>query len=150
MNLQIDVERLLLAHKAVRAELLAERNSAGYWVGHLASSPLATATAISALVAADRGDTRAALRQNLTADDQVVEHLVQSDLSEFLVESVHWLARHQNADGGWGDCVDGRSNLAATLLVQAAFRLTGVPAKYSDLMVQADQFVDGQGGVAGL
>ena len=42
------------------------------------------------------------------------------------------------------------SNIAATMLVQAAFRLTGIPAKYADLMVRADQFVAAQGGVAGV
>ena len=81
---------------------------------------------------------------------QVIEQLVQGDLSELLLESVHWLARRQNADGGWGDCEGAESNIAATMLVQAAFRLTGIPAKYSDLMVRADQFVVGQGGLAGL
>ncbi len=150
MNLQLDVERLLMAHKAVRAELLAERNPAGYWVGHLASSPPATAAAVSALVSAHHRDSGDTLRQILAGDGQVIEQLVQFDLSEFLVESVQWLARHQNPDGGWGDCETARSNIGATMLVQAAFRLTGIPAKYADLMVRADQYVAGQGGVAGL
>src|SRR5688572_2209286 len=52
MNLQVDVERLQLAQKAVRAELLTERAAGGHWVGYVASSPFATAAAISALVAA--------------------------------------------------------------------------------------------------
>src|SRR5690606_8560155 len=68
----------------------------------------------------------------------------------FLVESLHWLARNQNSDGGWGDCLGARSNVAATMLVQAAFRMTGVPAKYSDLIDRADEYVAAQGGVAGL
>ena len=150
MNLQVDVERVLLAHKAVRAELLAERAPGGYWVGQLASSPLATAAAISALVAAHRRDTGDTLRESLAGGGQVIEQLVQGDLSELLCESVQWLARHQNSDGGWGDCDTAHSNLAATMLVQAAFRMTGVPAKYADLIVRADQYIAAQSGAAGL
>ncbi|MEX0611030.1 MAG: prenyltransferase/squalene oxidase repeat-containing protein, partial [Pirellulales bacterium] len=150
MNLSVDVERVLLAQKAVRAELLAERTASGHWVGQLASSPLATAAAISALVAAHRRDTGDTLRESLAGDGQVIEQLVQCDLSELLLESVHWLARHQNPDGGWGDCDTARSNLAATMLVQAAFRMTGVPAKYADLIVRADDYIDAHGGVAEL
>ena len=150
MNLQVDVERVLLAHKAVRAELVAERTHGGHWIGQLASSPLATAAAISALVAAHRRDTGDTLRESLAGDGQVIEQLVQGDLSELLLESVHWLARHQNPDGGWSDCDTAHSNLAATMLVQAAFRMTGVPAKYADLIVRADQYITAQGGAAGL
>jgi squalene-hopene/tetraprenyl-beta-curcumene cyclase len=149
MNLQVDFERLLLAHKAVRAELLTERGSADHWVGHVASSPFATAAAISALVAAHHPDTEDVLRESAAGHGQAFE-LVQGDLSEFLVESVHWLARNQNPDGGWGDCLAARSNIGATMLVQAAFRLTGIPAKYADLMLNADQYVEAQGGVSAL
>ncbi|MCI0332642.1 MAG: hypothetical protein L0228_05405 [Planctomycetes bacterium] len=150
MNLQVDVERVLLAQKSVRAELLAERALGGYWVGHVVSSPLATAAAVSALVAAHHADTKDILRESTADHEQVAERVVQGDLCEFLLESVNWLARHQNSEGGWGDCVEGRSNIAATMLVQAALRLTGIPAKYDDLMLRADQFVAAQGGIAAL
>jgi squalene-hopene/tetraprenyl-beta-curcumene cyclase len=150
MNLQVDVERVVLAHKAVRAELLADRTQRGYWVGQLASSPLATAAAISALVAAHRRDTGDSLRESETGDGQLIEQLVQGDLSELLCESVQWLGRQQNPDGGWGDCDTGHSNLAATMLVQAAFRMTGVPAKYADLIARADQYISVHGGAAAL
>lgn len=151
MNLQVDVERVCLAYKTVRSELMAERTPGGHWVGQLASSPLATATAISALVVAHRRDADDALRDDSTGTGATaVEHLVQGELSELLVESLHWLARYQNQDGGWGDCDRARSNIAATMLVQAAFRLTGVPARYADLIARADQYVAAQGGVAGL
>jgi len=151
MNMQVDVERLLLAEKTVRSELIAERAPDGHWVGHLASSPLATAAAVSALVAAHRTDTKDVLRRDATSQAaSIAEQVVQGDLCEFLLESVNWLAEHQNQDGGWGDCVGGRSNIAATMLVQAAFRLTGVPAKYDDLSLRADQFVTSRGGIAGL
>lgn len=149
MNLEVDVERLTLAHKAVRAELLAER-AAGHWTGQLSSSPYATAAAISALVIAHRRDSENTLESIQAGGGQVIEHVVQNDLCELLLESGHWLARQQNADGGWGDCVGAKSNLAATMMVQAAFRLTGIPAKYPDLMVRADDYVETKGGIAGL
>jgi len=150
MNVQFDVEKLLLAQKSVRAELVAERTAAGYWTGQLGSSPVATAAAVSALVASHRRDSEDALRELDEDGDQVIAQLVQGDLSELLVECLHWLARRQNEDGGWGDCEGAESNVAATMLVQAAFRLTGIPAKYADLMVRADDFVAAQDGLAGL
>jgi squalene-hopene/tetraprenyl-beta-curcumene cyclase len=150
MNLEFDVERLTLAHKAVRAELLAERAPGGYWVGQLAGSPFSTAAAVSALVVAHRRDSQCSLDKLTSNADQVAEQVVQGDLSELLLECVHWLARCQNEDGGWADCVGARSNIAATMMVQAAFRLTGIPARYADLMDVADEYVKSQGGLAGL
>ncbi|HVT26956.1 MAG TPA: hypothetical protein VHE81_02950, partial [Lacipirellulaceae bacterium] len=101
MNLEVDVERLALAQKAVRAELLAERG-AGHWSGEVGSSPFATAAAVSALVAAHQRDSHRALQAATAGDGQAIEQVVQGDLSELLLESVNWLARHQNPDGGWG------------------------------------------------
>ena len=61
MNLEVDLERVRLAYKTVRAELLAERSADGHWIGQMSSSPLATAAAVSALVVAHDGDTENAL-----------------------------------------------------------------------------------------
>ncbi len=150
MNLDVDVERLLLARKTVRTELLAECAPEGCWAGRISSSPVATAAAVSALVVSHRQDSNAVLREAMTGDGQVIAQMVQGELSELFVESLHWLARGQNKDGGWGDCEGAESNVAATMLVQAAYRLTGIPAKYADLMARADQYVAEKGGVAGL
>lgn len=150
MDLEVDLERLLIAHKTARAELLADFSAGGYWAGEISSSPVATAAAISALVLAHRQDSDDVLRKIQAGESQTTEQLVQSDLSELVLESVHWLARRQNADGGWGDCEGGRSNIAATMMVQAAFRLTGVPAKYAALTDRADDFVASRGGISGL
>ncbi|HEX4412337.1 MAG TPA: prenyltransferase/squalene oxidase repeat-containing protein [Lacipirellulaceae bacterium] len=150
MNLEVDFERLSLACKAVRAELLAERAPGGYWEGQICSSPVATAAAVSALVVSHRQEAEDVLRRSAAGDTGQIEELVQGDLSELLVESLHWLARRQNEDGGWGDCEGAESNIAATMLVQAAFRVTGIPAKYADLMVRADDFVELQEGIVGL
>lgn len=149
MNLEVDVERLSLAHKAVRAELLAERVADGHFVGRLGSSPFATAAAVSALVVSHHRDSQHALKEAVGHGGDI-EQVVQCDLSELVLESVHWLARQQNSDGGWGDCEGSRSNIATTMMVQAAFRLTGIPAKYSDLMVRADDYVEAEGGFSAL
>lgn len=148
MSPQADIKRLIAAHNAVRFELLAERTVRGHWVGEVSSSPLATAAAISALVIAhgNHGLDDAAAAQ--APDRNSLHNLLQGDLSELIVDGLHWLAEHQNKDGGWGDTERGRSNCAATLLVQTAFRLTGVPAKYLDLTDRADEYLAAQGGVA--
>jgi len=151
MTLHVDRDRLAAAHHTVRSRLLAERNSAGHWVGELCSSTLSTATAISALVLAEQGGTSGGLPSYTPGEEPShVDEIYRGDLSELIVHSLHWLAQQQNEDGGWGDTDRSRSNIATTMLVQAAFHLTGVPAKYTDLLERAEQYVKGQGGIAGL
>lgn len=144
LSLHVDSERLIAARNAVRAALLAERTVGGHWVGELASSPLATAAAVSALVVAHGNGSLEATSTERTR----LQDLMQGDLSELIVESLHWLAERQNQDGGWGDTEPGRSNMAATLLAKSAFRLTCVPAKYEGLTDHADEFLAKQGGIA--
>lgn len=143
-----DAERLIAAHDTVRAELLGERTVAGHWVGAPSSSPLATAAAISALVVAGNDAALEDLLSGNTTERTRMQDMLQGGISELVVESLHWLAERQNADGGWGDTANGRSNIAATLLVQSAFRLTGVPAKFEGLTDRADEYLEAQGGVA--
>lgn len=151
MTLPLDRERTRAACRLVRTELLAERKPQGCWVGSLSSSPLATAAAVSALVLAEQESTNSGLpaftpgKVNTDPDE-----LYQCDLSELIVHSLHWLAQQQNDDGGWGDTDLSRSNLATTLLVEAAFHLTGVPAKYANLLERTEQYIESQGGIAAL
>ncbi len=98
-----NLERLRAALGAACTHLLACRNAEGFWEGHLSSSALSTATALSALA---------------LADDRADRPLIAS--------GVAWLAAHRNADGGWGDTPDSPSNLATTLLVASALRLAAV------------------------
>jgi squalene-hopene/tetraprenyl-beta-curcumene cyclase len=102
------------------------------------------------LVVAHHADTEDFLSKNAAHDAHIGPGIVQGDLCEFLLESVHWLARQQNSDGGWSDCDGAESNIAATLMVQAAFRHTGIPARYADLMGLADEYVTKQGGISAL
>src|SRR3990172_1711437 len=151
LPLQVDPLRLYEAHEIVQAELLAGRAPSGCWPGDPASSPLATATAVSALLLVHGGDHSSQHGIPAVTEDPITNSLVfQSNLSELLVESLHWLAQQQNADGGWGDTDRSPSSLATTLLVRAAFQLTGVPATYAELVGRADGYIADQGGFAGL
>lgn len=140
----IDRERLASAYEKARYDLLSERTSEGYWEGELSSSALSTATAISALAVVERNDAMD------PAAGCYANETRESYLSELIMAGVKWLAERQNADGGWGDTDKSRSNIATTMLVVAAFRLTCVPARYSDLMERAIKYIEQQGGLDGL
>lgn len=136
----LDFTRLRAALKQARHELLAERHAAGFWEGQLACSALSTATAISAL---------AVVRQRLSCGPGAVDAQDRT-FTQRICGGLEWLADRQNADGGWGDTDRSRSNIATTMLVMAAFQLTGVPADHQDLMARGQQYVDHQGGIRGL
>ena len=96
----MDPAQLDNAIRAARSHLLGLRTADGHWTGELSSSALATATAAFALavVARETGTT---------------------EFSPLIRGGLDWLARHQNADGGWGDTVACRSNASATVLAWA-------------------------------
>ncbi|MFM7034380.1 MAG: prenyltransferase/squalene oxidase repeat-containing protein [Planctomycetia bacterium] len=77
--------------------LLSRRDGAGHWKGHLSSSPLATATAITALRLAGGRAHADAIRRG--AD---------------------WLVATQLPSGDWGDTTQSMGNLSTTLLCWAA------------------------------
>ncbi len=96
----MDLAQLDDALSAAREYLLAQRCPEGHWEGHLASSALSTATAVSAFCLANLPDDR-----------------------EHIARGVRWLVENQNADGGWGDTADSPSNLSTSLLALSALRL---------------------------
>jgi len=132
----IDLERLERAYRQVRGELLAERTEAGHWVGRLSSSPLATATATSALAAA--------LKES--AEGQPAGERFRQLISGGLA----YLARTQNGDGGWGDTDKSLSNIATTMLARAAFHLAGRASAERPLLDRAGDYIKAHGGLAGL
>jgi squalene-hopene/tetraprenyl-beta-curcumene cyclase len=140
----IDTRELAASLDRVVAELRAARvvgpsGEAGHWVGELSTSALSTATAVSALAVVER--SRGASESSSTTP---------SARHGLILRGLKWLWEHQNRDGGWGDTDKSYSNIATTMLVRAAFHLTGVPAKHRDLLDRAAAFIDAQGGVAGL
>lgn len=103
-------ERLANAFNTLRDRLLQLRNPDGFWEGHLSSSALSTATALSALASAHN----------------------PADTAQ-IASGVAWLANTQNADGGWGDTTDSPSNLATTLLALSALTLANSSHQASDM-----------------
>ncbi len=141
--MDIDTSRLLAAFDVARQALLDQRDPAGHWVGRLASSALSTATAVSALTVVSRyGKT--------DTSGRFADEPAEARLDALIVRGLGYLADAQNADGGWGDTDLSLSNIATTLLVKAAFRLTGMPADDEDLLGRADAYIDAQGGIPGL
>ena len=135
----IDIVRFRSVYTQVRNHLLNERVSEGHWVGELAASALATATAVSALAVAKNNRTRAdSASPARNADDQMI------------LQGLSWLTTHQNEDGGWGDTCDCHSNIATTMLVEAAFHLAGVTNSQHSMLSNARRYIDQCGGVEAL
>jgi squalene-hopene/tetraprenyl-beta-curcumene cyclase len=60
---------------------------------------------------------------------------------------LEWLARRQNADGGWGDTTLSVSNLSTSALCWAAFgAVPGADAAYRALLDRAEQWITRQAG----
>jgi squalene-hopene/tetraprenyl-beta-curcumene cyclase len=132
----------LAAYDTARCDLLAETTADGHWIGRLSSSALSTATAISALAIVER--------QAPLVAGRIVDEQRECALSQLIMTSMHWLADHQNPDGGWGDTDKSASNIATTMLVRAAFALTCTPADHPGMLERADAYIAAQGGVKGL
>ena len=125
----IDRARLERALAKARAALLAERGPHGHWEGELSSSALSTATAVTALELWQRHakpEPHSAIRTPHSA----------------ITSGLHWLAEHQNPDGGWGDTVLSFSNISTTALGWAAFgAVPGAEAKWPQTVRRAEAWL---------
>ena len=142
-----DFERLSAARETAREDLLFERTADGHWVGELASSALATATAVSAL----------ALFQSSRIKVQSLSELGDLEpetwnLEPLIERGIDYLATQQNANGGFGDTDLSHSNIATTMLVRAAFHLCGTAAdtRHHGLLARATGYIEANGGIGGL
>jgi squalene-hopene/tetraprenyl-beta-curcumene cyclase len=106
MAMNLSHERINAAFDVVQSELLDEIGSQGHWTGELSTSALSTATAAFALTMVDRA------RGQEPGEGSEHEALVRGGLD--------WLAKHVNADGGWGDTLRSHSNPSTTTLCWAA------------------------------
>ncbi len=115
-------QRLRRALERATTELLAERNTQGFWAGELSSSALSTATAVTALAVAGR-------------ESQISNFKSQID------SGLCWLAEHQNADGGWGDTTKSLSNISTTTLGWAAFGAAGADGEFAGVVAKAERWL---------
>lgn len=129
----VNCTELWQAYKTAWTDLLAERTAEGHWEGRLASSALATATAIGALALAQRRGGPAG-----------------PETDRLIAAGLEWLARTQMSDGGWGDTDRSPSNIATTMLVRAAVHLAGAEEKFAAPVADAVRYIEQQGGLAGL
>jgi squalene-hopene/tetraprenyl-beta-curcumene cyclase len=121
--LSVPKDRLDRAYQTALDALLAERAPEGYWLGELSSSALSTATAVAAL----------ALVQKHRPPHEPYRALIDGGLN--------WLARHQNADGGWGDTVKSFSNISTTMLGRAAIHLAAGAIPFAECLGRADRWL---------
>jgi len=105
-------------------ELLAHRLNTGHWEGHLSSSALSTATAVTALGIAGRSS---------------------SPPPPEIEAGLDWLASHANEDGGWGDTVLSGSNLSTTTLCWAAFNTLPL-SRHQSVSANSEQWLTDQVG----
>ena len=123
--LDFDQDRFHQCQHKVVNDLLAVRTPSGHWEGHLSSSALSTATAITALALLDR---------HISNPKHHTSELQQAGLK--------WLNDHVNEDGGWGDTSISFSNISTTALVWAAFgAVQGGKESYPDLMHHAETWL---------
>ncbi len=122
-----------LAARRLQAEALAV---GGPWGGQLSTSALSTATAISALYQVHRTSK--------------LEASLERRVLQAIDEGCRWLADHQNSDGGFGDTDRSHSNIATTLLVLAAWKMSGYFPDSHPCVQSAWKYVESQGGWDGL
>jgi squalene-hopene/tetraprenyl-beta-curcumene cyclase len=133
-------ERLQRAYQNAREALLAERHADGHWVGELSTSALSTATAVCALSLV--GSAGAGTTTDTQACGDRLKHLAQQGLQ--------WLAKRQNADGGWGDTTKSISNISTTMLARAAFAIAGEGDAYRACIDAADGYTQMAGGTTAV
>ncbi len=132
------IQGLQNAYEQACVDLLSEMEPQGHWIGELSASALSTATTVSALSA------------TLAAEDAEKLDFDPEEIRTLVDGGVCWLIEHQNPDGGWGDTDKSHSNIATTMLVQAALHLAGEADSYAQRLASAEEYVQSQGGIAGL
>lgn len=123
--------RINAAIEILLNDLTVAKENQPNWTGKLSDSALSTATAVSAL----------SVCRQTTGTDR---------FDAMITKGAIWLSKSQNADGGFGDTDRSLSNIATTLLVLAAWELSGDSNRYSEQVQKAWGFVDRLGRWDGL
>ena len=127
-------EQLPRALQTAVRDLLAERNTRGFWAGELSSSALSTATAVTALALAARHGMAG------RSSEEVCNGAIDAGLK--------WLANHANTDGGWGDTTKSLSNISTTTLGWAAFGAANADEQFPSVISAAERWLANAIGVA--
>ncbi len=125
------------------------RGASNGWLDQWDGPVVATATAVSALVLSEQ---HGSVLGEIGAPAEI-DSAYQGDLSELIVGSMHWLARRQHDDGGWNSYeadLAQPSDLFTSMIVRAAFQLTGAPAAYPELGDRMVGYIKKRGGADGL
>ena len=129
------LEQVKAAGAAAGQCLRQERNAGGWWEGELSASALSTAVAVLALGSREEGNPGESNRPGLIGS------------------GLEWLAWTQLADGGWGDTVRSKANVATTLLAWAAFGLGGrvlgkTPERegFDEVVARAERWIEQEAG----
>lgn len=127
--------RVAAAFEKARSTLLAEREELGHWEGELSSSPLATATAVTALFAMDQAlagcrlPASASVPPTFSSSQSLFEPPAPPPCypryQGLIGRGLEWIAKRANPDGGWGDTDRSRSNVSTTVLCWSALNLVG-------------------------
>lgn len=127
--------KVAAAFEKARSALLAEREELGHWEGALSSSPLATATAVTALFTMDQAlagcrlSASASVPRTFSSSQSLFEPPAppaRYPRYQGLIErGLEWIAERANSDGGWGDTDRSWSNVSTTVLCWSALNLIG-------------------------
>lgn len=127
--------RVAAAFEKAKSALLAEREELGHWEGSLSSSPLATATAVTALFAMDRAldgcrlPASASVSRTFSSSQSLFDPpappMRYPRYQGLIGRGLEWIAKRANPDGGWGDTDRSRSNVSTTVLCWSALNLIG-------------------------
>ncbi|QDT16242.1 prenyltransferase/squalene oxidase repeat-containing protein [Alienimonas californiensis] len=143
----VDPDRLAAATESAVAHLLSERTPAGHWVGELSTSALSTAVAAMAL-----HQYQASGGRQPSVSSDALEHTEGSrpPLARLIDSACIWLLAHRNADGGWGDTVESKTNVSTTALCIATVSVWDAPtenrAKRDEVVADARRWFDAAGG----
>lgn len=110
---------------------LNSQSDEGHWTGELSTSALSTATAISAL--------------SLCRKHNCLPAKYSEIASEAIELGCRWLAAYQSEDGGFGDTNRSHSNIATSLLVQAAWQIAEFNSQVSDQVNLLKKYIEATG-----
>jgi len=116
--MEIDKDALDKTLTVLKDRLLQCRVPQGYWQGQLSSSALSTATAVLAFATVDK-----------------------KKYKSLIFKALDWLKDNCNADGGWGDTTESRSNITTTLLCWSAFTIAKDCHRYDATTAKAKSWL---------